>query len=980
MRRITIALCTVVWVGACGEGDTPESLGQPDPARSSVSAAKEEATAGLEPVAVEIALRDSDGRPLPGIAVALSVEGEGAYTTGSNPITGEDGSAVGEFVSTRVGKKTVRVAVVDMDGEGLEIGYATVLFTAGKVASLAIAVPSSAVAGVPLDPPVSVTLRDAHDNTVESASAEVTLGLVNPPAGALLAGVTSAVPSAGVARFPTVSVAKVGSGYRLRAQAAGIVTESTDAFTIVAGPPSGLAFDPFSGDVIPGAALDPPVTVRIVDKHGNPTVASGGTVTVGLGEAPAGATLVGTTKSAVEEGSAAFPGLIFEVPGAGYTLVASSTGLATGESLPFTVLPKLLVEGTATFERIPTSAGQGYLAANATIEPIRQAVVQVVGADSGTVLAESTTDAVGFFTLSFSGESSVFVRVRAETLVPAIRVEDNTADDLVYAIEGAPFDVAEDTYHDLHAEAGWSGGRFKGKRLAAPFAILDSALRAGQAAAAVGAETGLLVINWSPLNTTSLWGEKSDGFIGSSHFEFETGEIYILGDQFTDADEFDDHVVVHEWGHFLQHSLGRSDGIGGSHGWGDVLDPRVAYSEGLATALSAIVLYPDTVYVDTLGLGEAGFGYDLEAGNAGVSKPGWFSEHSVQSVLYDLVDDSPDEPHDEIALGMAGLYDVLTEIADTPALATVFPFAHAAKLSNPTAAGAIDAVLLHHAIAPVADAWGSAQVEDGGWNANLPIYKSVVVGGAVGLKLISGGHWNGLSANRYVRFQGNGELLGIHGEGCVADTALWLFHRGELLNPASLWADVGTNVDSVAGEEYVAVIQDFSESSNTHYCTVTLKDFGAPKPGAPVSITGCNDGDRVRLWVRLHSPARGLTVHARGLDGAVIVGARAHPQAVDRPVHGRPADFRGVWARIEARVVELELEVHDSGDAGRLAVWVSGEFDRRHLARAASIPLLAACSACPGEISPGPSPGGEARARCSPVRLGGASDLACAAP
>ena len=78
--------------------------------------------------------------------------------------------------------------------------------------------------------------------------------------------------------------------------------------------------------------------------------------------------------------------------------------------------------------------------------------------------------------------------------------------------------------------------------------------------------------------------------------------IYILGD-FTalggDTDEFDQSVIAHEFGHYVEDRFGRSDSIGGDHGGSaTLLDLRVAFGEGWGNAFSGMVL-GDPIYRDS---------------------------------------------------------------------------------------------------------------------------------------------------------------------------------------------------------------------------------------------------------------------------------------------------------------------------------------------------------------------------------------------
>ncbi len=128
---------------------------------------------------------------------------------------------------------------------------------------------------------------------------------------------------------------------------------------------------------------------------------------------------------------------------------------------------------------------------------------------------------------------------------------------------------------------------------AAPFAILDSIYQAMKKVrdADSSAVFPKLKANWSIYNVPAGTGseyELRSGLIGTTHFDGD-GNLYILGDADSDTDEYDDHVIIHEWGHYFEQSFSRADSIGGPHGSGDRLDIRVAFGEGWENAFSAIV-------------------------------------------------------------------------------------------------------------------------------------------------------------------------------------------------------------------------------------------------------------------------------------------------------------------------------------------------------------------------------------------------------
>jgi len=161
----------------------------------------------------------------------------------------------------------------------------------------------------------------------------------------------------------------------------------------------------------------------------------------------------------------------------------------------------------------------------------------------------------------------------------------------LYVMDGAAFNIlsSDISNENLHAVSGWSiaDSAYTSTRVAAPFAILDSIYVAMKSVLDVHSIVVLpaLRINWSVNNTTSS-GSLAAGQIGTSHYN--GSDIYILGAENNDTDEYDEHVIIHEWGHYFEDKLSRSDSVGGSHTGSDILDIRVAFSEGFGNAFSGI--------------------------------------------------------------------------------------------------------------------------------------------------------------------------------------------------------------------------------------------------------------------------------------------------------------------------------------------------------------------------------------------------------
>jgi hypothetical protein len=120
---------------------------------------------------------------------------------------------------------------------------------------------------------------------------------------------------------------------------------------------------------------------------------------------------------------------------------------------------------------------------------------------------------------------------------------------------------------------------------------------------------------------------------------------------------------------------------------------RVAFGEGFANALAAMAT-GTTLIVDTTGAGQAFSGtFDVESGPPVNSAPGWYSEQSVWSILYDLFD-SPVVDDDPLGLGFGPIYSVfVNQQANTPAFTSIFSFITNLKAGLPANVADIDTIV-----------------------------------------------------------------------------------------------------------------------------------------------------------------------------------------------------------------------------------------------------------------------------------------------
>ena len=367
-----------------------------------------------------------------------------------------------------------------------------------------------------------------------------------------------------------------------------------------------------------------------------------------------------------------------------------------------TPAPTITLSGVATFSRVPTSgAGLNYGAIN--ISPIRGAVVQVRNASGSTVLYQSSTDASGNWSILAPQATAVLVMVVSRLGTPSAvtaQVVNNASSDALYSVYLArTTGTVNESGITINAASGWTGSSYGAARTAAPFAILDTVYLAQELvrSADAGVAFPLLTIGWSTANSSAT--------IGTSHYDPTTERLAILGKEDEDTDEFDTHVVAHEWGHWFEAHFSRSDSLGGPHGSGDILDETIAFGEGFGNAFSGMVNSSPN-YIDTVGVQQASSGVvlNLEADSISDSAvvsgldprlvDGGWSETSVQELLWDAYDGAADAVADAdtdgVSLGFTPIYNVLVGQQKTfNGFTSIYSFMHFLKQENAGSATAI---------------------------------------------------------------------------------------------------------------------------------------------------------------------------------------------------------------------------------------------------------------------------------------------------
>lgn len=305
--------------------------------------------------------------------------------------------------------------------------------------------------------------------------------------------------------------------------------------------------------------------------------------------------------------------------------------------------------GTILFEKIPAGRN-GLELGNPLRTPAAGVKVEILAADDRTVLGSGFTDEKGGYSIPVrvGRQAQVYVRALAQTEnAQVVRVGDR-AEWSAVSEAFAPGRGRTVTRDLLATDSSRVAGAFN---IAATIHRANALVRQAHP----GVVLPRVEIRW---DTT---------YTGGTFFREREGTAFINGRRGRDSDEYDDHVIAHEYGHFLMSSFSRESSPGGSHGFGEQLDPRLAWSEGWSNFFGAATT-GSSRYIDTganRGRQVVLVSMDLEDDVPAGDRPGIWSEHSVGGVLWDWFDDGV-EPRDSVALGFVPLWNAFAALAKEP--------------------------------------------------------------------------------------------------------------------------------------------------------------------------------------------------------------------------------------------------------------------------------------------------------------------------
>ncbi len=436
------------------------------------------------------------------------------------------------------------------------------------------------------------------------------------------------------------------------------------------------------------------------------------------------------------------------------------------------------VAGQVFYERpAPNFRCIGLDFGNITNMPVRRATVILLDA-ADNVLATTTSDDTGAYAFSgINANTDVRVRVRAQIMRTAglqtyeVYVRDNTSNSTaplpsrpIYDIDFALFNTGVNniTDADFVAQTGWTVNSYTGVRQAAPLAILDAFLEGVLLVTSVDPDVDLGRIDgfWSVNNSwvddfdnRNFLAELNNGRLPTAFYSsnpdggLRNPSLFLRGDatgrfasSLINTDEFDYGVVLHEWGHFFEDELSRSDSIGGRHFIPGTVEARVAFGEGWGNAIAAIASNRP-VTCDTASPLNSGSDLDVENFNSRGVEQGFFNEMSVATFLYDLFDTGVDGT-DNDSVGFGPIYEAMTgSQRTTDAFTTLFSFGtYVLQNVDPADVAFVESQLNRENVdtgAGVLDIWAGGQTtQPTNWANNkpvrdlLPLYTELVPGGA----------------------------------------------------------------------------------------------------------------------------------------------------------------------------------------------------------------------------------------------------------
>lgn len=220
------------------------------------------------------------------------------------------------------------------------------------------------------------------------------------------------------------------------------------------------------------------------------------------------------------------------------------------------------------------------------MKPVRFATVELWQKDGVRPVATSRTNASGNFCITTSQDiSQGFVRVRAEALVDGqvLTVIDNQP--MVYYLDTDLGSIESGAVNPIPTiqiveTSPWKVGGYVLGAQGGAWNILDVMTSA----------TRFVNRSWGQEDLGDISAQWMADVDGGTHYHPGQNRIHISGLNAGDSNEYDDDIILHEFGHHVMHTISRDTSPGGQHYInGYTYDVRLAFSEGFASFFSALL-------------------------------------------------------------------------------------------------------------------------------------------------------------------------------------------------------------------------------------------------------------------------------------------------------------------------------------------------------------------------------------------------------
>ncbi len=290
------------------------------------------------------------------------------------------------------------------------------------------------------------------------------------------------------------------------------------------------------------------------------------------------------------------------------------------------------VAGTVQFEKItnrnPWTGVAGLQVQRPILQPVAGAKIELIDQDKN-VLASAVTGPDGRYLLKWFAAEAPTAHVRVYAVADNVTVVDIYDPSKIYSVSSENWQLPEgDAAKDIVAT--------DKTRQSGPFNILAVVQLGNRFVRSAEPD-----VKFPPIRMR--WSTRLRD--GTTYFTRGTrGEIFVLGHRPVDSDEFDDFIILHEYGHYLAHNFSRDDSPGGDHSGTQRLDPRLAFSEGWASYFACAALddprYMDTGH-DVPNSNGVRVSYDVSKPRKNGDRPGPWSEFTVSSTLWSISQNGP---------------------------------------------------------------------------------------------------------------------------------------------------------------------------------------------------------------------------------------------------------------------------------------------------------------------------------------------------